>query len=62
MDMFSREISKSGHVNVFPFKKTKNKKQKTESWVAVVQKLLERLVVPFKRIEFSEDDSLMCSQ
>lgn len=52
VDMFSYEIGDSGHANGFPLKK---KKKKGTPWCLLSKRLVERLVVPFKRVAFSED-------
>lgn len=50
VDMFSYEIGDSGHANGLPFKKKKG-----TPWCLLSKRLVERLVVPFKRVAFSED-------
>ena len=51
VDMFSYEIGDSGHASSFPLKK----KTKGTPWCLLSKRLVERLVVPFKRVAFSED-------
>ena len=51
VDMFSYEIGDSGHANGFPLKK----KNKRNSLCLLSKRRVERLVVPFKRVAFSED-------
>lgn len=50
VDMFSYEIGDSGHANGLPLKKKKG-----TPWCLLSKRLVERLVVPFKRVAFSED-------
>ena len=50
VEMFSYEIGDSGHASGFPLKKKKG-----TPWCLLSKRLVERLVVPFKRVAFSED-------